>query len=189
MDLQKAFLFFKDLHKNQIYPDWSPYRPHLLRVGNILEYYLKLYEEWDKSIINSIIIAWYGHDSIEDTDITKEKLHIQFDTYVSGLIFGMTNEQDDAHTDIYVQKIATASEEVRLIKLADMCDNYQWMIYKTNDQKTAIFFKEKIMSIIEPMYQKIITTKFPIYSKTSANLIADVKRFHDLATSIINQSI
>jgi|GEM_PF-4863849 len=45
----------------------------------------------------------------------------------------MTNEQDDDHTNAYVQKICTANEEIRLIKLADMCDNYLSMIYRTHE--------------------------------------------------------
>ncbi len=156
MELQQAFVFFKNLHDKQIYSDWSPYRPHLMRVGNILQYYLNLFWEWSEEIRTSIIIAWYGHDSIEDTNITKEELEKQFGTYITELIFWMTNEESDLHTDNYVQKVVNSSEEIRLIKLADICDNYQWMIYKANDKEIMAFFKEKIIPIIEPMYQKII---------------------------------
>ena len=48
-----------------------------MRVGNILQYYLNLFWEWSEEIRTSIIIAWYGHDSIEDTNITKEELEKQ----------------------------------------------------------------------------------------------------------------
>lgn len=180
MDVQQAFLFFKDLHKDQKYTDWSLYRPHLLRVGNILRYYLNLFWEWSEEMRTSIIIAWYGHDSIEDTNITKEELERQFGTTIEELIFWMTNEENDSHTDAYVQKVANSSEEIRLIKLADICDNYQWMIYKANNKEIVAFFREKIIPIIEPMYQKIITTSFSFYPKTSEILLSDAKKYHTL---------
>lgn len=187
MNKQQAFLFFRTLHKDQTYSDWSPYRPHLLRVGNILQYYLEFYWEWNKKTRDAIIISWYGHDSLEDTDISLVALEKKFGKQISDFIFGITNEQSDAHTDTYVQKVANAPEEIRLIKLADMCDNYQWMIYKTNTKKIAKFFKEKIMPIIEPMYQKIITTSFSLYPKTSEVLFSDVRKYHNLAIGIIDE--
>ena len=91
MELQQAFIFFKNLHNKQTYSDWSPYRPHLLRVGNILEYYLNLFWEWSKEMYTTIIIAWYGHDSMEDTNITTTELEKEFGTDVTKLIFWMTN--------------------------------------------------------------------------------------------------
>lgn len=189
MNLPKAFLFFKTLHKNQTYSDWSPYRPHLLRVGNLLQYYLELFGEWDEKIVNAIIIAGYGHDSLEDTHITREDLEKQFNQNIAELIFWMTNEESDAHTDKYVKKVIMWSEEVRLIKLADICDNYQWMIYKINNKEIAKFFKENIIPIIEPMYQKIITTNFSIYSKTSEKLLSDVRKSHNLLVKNLNAMI
>lgn len=124
---------------------------------------------------------------MEDTDISLVALEKKFGKQISDFIFGMTNEQSDAHTDTYVQKVANAPEEIRLIKLADMCDNYQWMIYKTNTKKIAKFFKKKIMPIIEPMYQKIITTSFSLYPKTSEGLFSDVRKYHNLAIGIIDE--
>ena len=77
----------------------------------------------------------------------------------------MTNEQSDTHTDIYVQKICRAKEEIRLIKLADLCDNYSSIVYRALENNPQ-FLKEKILPIMEPMYQEIITTSFVKYPKT-----------------------
>jgi len=189
MDIKTAFLFFKELHKDQKYEDWLPYRPHLLKVGEILQNTLERYNETDIDMINKIIVAWYGHDSIEDTDITMKELKEQFDDKIAELIRGMTNEDDDTHTDRYIQKVSSWLEEVRLIKLADMCANYQWIIKKAKNKENAKFFKEKILPIIEPMYQKVTKTSFIKYPKTSESLISDAKKLHDLAIKTIDNMI
>lgn len=188
MDLKKKFLFFKNLHKNQNYSDWSPYWPHLLRVGNILQYYLELFKECDKKTINSIIIAGYGHDSLEDTSITKEELEKQFDKNIAELIFWMTNEENDAHTSKYVKKVTNWSEEVRLIKLADMCDNYTSIIYRAVENWPK-FLKEKIIPIMEPMYKSIIKTSFKRHPKTGNELLKEVQKYHQLATTFLNDML
>lgn len=185
MDIKKAFLFFKNLHKNQTYSDWSQYRPHLLRVGNILQHYLDLFWEFEKEMSNSITIAWYWHDSLEDTDISLDTLQETFWNTIANLIWGMTNEQSDTHTDIYVQKICRAEEEIRLIKLADLCDNYSSIVYRALENNPQ-FLKEKILPIMEPMYQEIITTSFVKYPKTWAEFLSNVKKCHDLADTYIN---
>ncbi len=44
----------------------------------------------------------------------------RWDDTVLSLILELTDPNDDAHTDDYMEKIASASEEARLIKYADL---------------------------------------------------------------------
>jgi len=57
---------------------------------------------------------------------------------------------------------------VRLLKLADICDNFTRMIHRPENPQ---YLKNKILPIIEPMHQAIIKTKFKKYHKSSKQLI------------------
>ena len=188
MEQKKAFIFFKKLHKDQTYSDWSPYWPHLLRTANILRYYLELYKECDKKTRDIIITSCYGHDSLEDTSISRDKLTKLFWNKIAELIRWMTNERWDRHTGPYIKKICWANEEIRLIKLADLCDNYTSIIYRALENWPK-FLKSTIIPIMDPMYKNIIKSTFKKYKKTAKNLIFDVKRLHAIATEALENMI
>lgn len=168
MDIKKSFEFFKSLHKNQKYSDGEPYSPHLLRVGLILQNVLIQNKEGTKSEREIITIAGFGHDSLEDTKVSIETLKDRFGNEITRIILGMTNEEGDSHTLNYIKKICSSDEKIRLIKLADICDNLMRIIHRPEDK---LFLRNKILPIIEDMHKAVIKTKFSNYSKSSRQLI------------------
>ncbi len=152
----KEFNYFKELHKDHTYPDGRPYWPHLLRVGLILKHITNNNPDIDTE---SLTIAGFGHDCLEDTNVTLETLKQKFNPQITNLIFGMTNEQDDNHIDAYVKKIISSSENIRLMKLADLFDNYT-QIANCRSLDEARFLKSKIFPIMGPVFNKITETQF-----------------------------
>ncbi len=168
MKIEESFEFFHKLHKGQKYNDGDPYYPHLLRVGLIIRNTLIINKEGNKLKIDNLTIAGFGHDSLEDTKVDIELLRRKFGKEITSLILSMTNEEGDSHTSNYISKICKSKEEVRIIKLADICDNLTRIIHNPKNYR---FLKKKVLPIIEPMQKQIIKTKFKKYQKSAKQLI------------------
>lgn len=168
MNIKKSFEFFKELHKDQRYSDGELYWPHLLRVGSLIKSTLEKNKEGTKKDVEIITISAFGHDSLEDTKIEAEILRKNFGEEITRIILGMTNREGDAHTSKYIDQVVSSREEVRLVKLADICVNLMRLMH-SKDDKT--FLKNKILPIIEPMYKRVIKTRFKKYKKSANDLI------------------
>lgn len=175
----ETFAFFKKAHKDQKYHDNLPYWHHLYCVALMLEKTIDECKEMDEHTKRVVVLAALGHDSLEDTDVTKEELKERFGAQVLEFIEGMTNEEGDKKTQKYVDRMLTAKEEVRLIKMSDSIDNYMRMAHRAKDNG-AIWYAEKIVPIMENMYQRILDTKFTKYPKTAEELKRLLRLAHAL---------
>lgn len=128
--VRKAYELAKLLHKDQIRQSGEPYIIHPLNVTYILA---ELHADCDT------LCAGMLHDTLEDTDITKEEITEIFNNDVANLVDGVTKlakmnfsskeEQRVANT----RKIITGiTEDVRIIiiKLADRLHNMRTLQYK-----------------------------------------------------------
>ncbi len=183
MDLKQSFEFFKELHKNQKYSDGAPYWPHLLRVGLLVKNTLEINKEGSKKEKEIITIAAFGHDSLEDTNVTENILRKKFGEEITKIILGMTNHEGDAHTSRYVSQVCSSDEKVRLIKLADICINLMRIMHSGDDK---IFLKSKILPIMQPMHKRIIKTKFTKYGKSAGQLIELSELLMGLTKNFLN---
>ena len=183
VDILDALEYFKKLHAKQKYPNGKPYWPHLESVGLILKAAFTNDGRPQDEVIE-LAIAGFGHDSLEDTDVTVKELQERFGENVAGLIFGMTNEQDDVHTDEYIQKVCRGPEKVRLIKLADMIDNYSRIAQSPKNESE--FLRENVLPIIEPMFQCMLTTKFVKYDSIGRKLLTQAAHARDRARKSIS---
>src|SRR3989344_3197464 len=103
---------------------------HVMRVRTLLmEAFAAARESADN--VQAIEIAALGHDLLEDTKITEEEIKNSFGERSLKLIKELTNKNGDSHTGDYVQQMSAASEEARLIKYADLCDNLFHASYST----------------------------------------------------------
>lgn len=182
MIIKKSFEFFKHLHSNQKYSDGEPYWPHLYRAGLLIKNTLILNKEGSKREINEITTAAFGHDSLEDTKVKETVLIEKFGKRVTFLIKGMTNEEGDSNTDSYVTKVCESEEEIRLIKLADICDNLSRIIHRPVDK---FYLRQKILPIIMSMQKEIIKTRFIRFPKSSLSLINISKILSSLARDVL----
>ena len=129
--VKKAYEYADDLHKGQVRQSGEPYISHPLNVAYILA---------DMHADRDTICAGLLHDTLEDTNITKEDIAHDFNQNVANLVDGVTKlskmnfsskqDQNFANT----RKIITGiTEDVRIIiiKLADRLHNMRTLQFKS----------------------------------------------------------
>ena len=129
--VSKAFSCASNLHEGQKRQSGEDYVSHPLAVAFILS---------EMKADSDTICAALLHDTIEDTDITKDKIEILFNKDIADLVDGVTKisnihfssrEQEVASN---TRKIITSlDEDVRIviIKLADRLHNMQTLNFKS----------------------------------------------------------
>ena len=138
--VKKAYEYAANLHKNQIRQSGEPYISHPLNVAYILA---------DMHADRDTICAGLLHDTLEDTNITKEDISHDFNQNVANLVDGVTklskmnfsSKQDQNYAN--TRKIITGiTEDVRIIiiKLADRLHNMRTLEFKSE-------FKQKENSL------------------------------------------
>lgn len=138
--VKKAYDYAENLHRGQKRQSGEPYIIHPLNVAYILA---------DMHADRDTLCAGLLHDTLEDTNITKEDISHDFNPEIASLVDGVTKisklnfstkqEQNMANT----RKIITSiTNDVRIIitKLADRLHNMRTLEYKTE-------FKQKENSL------------------------------------------
>lgn len=126
-----AYEYAKELHKGQIRQSGEPYISHPLNVAYILA---------DMHADRDTICAGLLHDTLEDTDISKEDIAHDFNQNIANLVDGVTklskmnfsSKQDQNYAN--TRKIITGiTEDVRIIiiKLADRLHNMRTLGFKS----------------------------------------------------------
>ncbi len=129
--ISKAFLCASNLHKGQKRQSGEDYVSHPLTVAFILS---------EMKADSDTICAALLHDTIEDTDITKDKLEIMFNKDIATLVDGVTkiskmnfsSREEQVATN--TRKIITSlDEDVRIVivKLADRLHNMRTLDFKS----------------------------------------------------------
>ncbi len=129
--VKKAYNYAKDFHTGQMRESGEPYITHPLNVAYILA---EMHADGDT------ICAGLLHDTIEDTNVTKEDIAHDFNQNIALLVDGVTKlakmnfsskqDQNSANT----RKIITSiTDDVRIIiiKLADRLHNMRTLEFKT----------------------------------------------------------
>lgn len=138
--VRKAYDYADILHSNQFRQSGEPYICHPLNVAYILA---EMHADRDT------VCAGLLHDTLEDTEITKEDIAHDFNQNIANLVDGVTklskmnfsSKQDQNYAN--TRKIITGiTEDVRIIiiKLADRLHNMRTLQFKTE-------FKQKENSI------------------------------------------
>lgn len=138
--ITKAYEYAKKLHDGQFRQSGEPYISHPVNVAYILA---EMHADRDT------ICAGLLHDTLEDTDITKEDIAHEFNREIANLVDGVTKlakmnfsskeEQNLANTR---KIIAGITDDVRIIiiKLADRLHNMRTLEHKSE-------FKQKENSL------------------------------------------
>lgn len=136
--VKKAYEYANVLHAGQKRQSGEPYISHPLNVAYILA---------EMHADRETICAGLLHDTLEDTNITKEDLAHDFNQNIANLVDGVTKiskmnfsskqEQNNANT----RKIITGiTEDVRIIivKLADRLHNMRTLSYMPEEKQKRI---------------------------------------------------
>ncbi len=129
--VEKAYKYAKYLHEGQYRQSGEPYISHPLNVAYILS---EMHADIDT------ICAGLLHDTLEDTNITKEEIAEEFNKDVANLVDGVTKiskmnfstkkEQNLANTRKIITGI-TSDVRIIIIKLADRLHNMRTLEYKS----------------------------------------------------------
>ena len=139
-------------------------------------YALKLSLEMRSSSKRVIIeCAALGHDLLEDSPITGVEIESKFSKEVLTYIQELTNTEGDSHTKGYVKQMVKASEEARLIKYADLCDNILHVSYSAHMLGKKWIY-DYFLPIVDPMRKAMDKTQFKKYPKTAA-ILRDMAAF------------
>lgn len=166
---EKALELMKKKHAGQTRSGGVPVWHHLDRVSRTLERVLAETKEGTAEEREAIALAGLGHDSIEDTDVTKAELLEAFGPRGLELIEGMTNRLGDDHPDQYVAQVRASDEGTRLIKLSDLHDNCTHVVYNLAWLGTK-WNAEYFLPIVRPMISAIIETKFTAFPQAAERL-------------------
>ena len=129
--VKRAYEYADTLHKGQMRQSGEPYISHPLNVAYILA---EMHADRDT------ICAGLLHDTLEDTNITKENISHDFNQNIANLVDGVTklskmnfsSKQDQNYAN--TRKIITGiTEDVRIIiiKLADRLHNMRTLQFKS----------------------------------------------------------
>jgi len=119
--LLKAIAFAADKHRKQRRKDAesSPYINHPIALANALA------NEGNISDQNTLCAAIL-HDTIEDTETTKEELVENFGEKIANIVIEVTDNKDLPKAErklLQIEHAAHASYEAKLVKLADKICN------------------------------------------------------------------
>ena len=130
--IRRAYEYANTLHKGQYRQSGEPYITHPLNVAYILA---EMHADRDT------VCAGLLHDTIEDTDITKEDIAEVFNKNIANLVDGVTKlakmnfsskeEQNLANTRKIITGI-TSDVRIIIIKLADRLHNMRTLEYKSS---------------------------------------------------------
>ena len=139
LDLYEVCLYAERAHGGQMYGD-QPYRVHFTAVAQVL---LDLgYDDYD------LIVASILHDTVEDTDVTRERLIEDFNQRVADLVWAVTGIGHNRKTrnQTMYDKVSF-TEGASLIKYADRIINSENS--KNNNQSKYEMYKKENPTFME----------------------------------------
>lgn len=135
--IRKAYEFAKAHHGDQLRKSGEPYIVHPVQVAYILA---------TLSLDDSTICAALLHDTVEDTDITKQDLVQEFSAEIAELVDGVTKlsklqyaSMEEQQVENYRKMFLAMGKDIRviLIKLADRLHNMRTLKYLSRDRQIA----------------------------------------------------
>lgn len=147
-----------------------PYFEHLAGVVSILTSTLTLTQECpNKALLNDLQQAAWGHDLLEDTDVSKQEILAASNPQVLSIIEELTNFVDDAHTAAYMKQLQNASQEARIIKYCDLIENTTSVCYGIWDLGTN-WTENFYLPILANTTKVLAATTFPQFPQTASTL-------------------
>lgn len=109
----------------------------------------------------AMILAALGHDLYEDSKIDPAQVAAEYGPETDKLIEGMTERNGVTE---YVERVAAGPEEVRLIKLCDLIDNYDGILRNRLLWEDPTKWVEVVRKHMEPMFNRLAAIPFHHYA-------------------------
>lgn len=162
------------------------YTEHLKGVASVLETVAESCNEIPDSVLKDMIPAALGHDLLEDTAIAEYTIRDTTNGTVLQLIKELSNPNDDAHLDDYMTKLASDSEEARLIKYADLIENtssFCYSLHESNIDNPVQRARNYYIPFLARTTEVLAKTSFEKYPKTAEAMRLTLKVYTDLLLS------
>src|SRR6202521_1464316 len=147
--LNRAYVYAMKAHGAQIRASGDPYFSHPLEVAAILT---------DMKLDDATIVAAVLHDTIEDTDSTREEIDKLFGSDIGRLVDGLTKlkkldlvSKRAEQAENFRKLLLAVVEDVRvlLVKLADRLHNMRTLHFVAADKRARI--AEETLDIYAPL--------------------------------------
>ncbi len=147
--LNRAYVYAMKAHGMQKRASGDPYFSHPLEVASILT---------NLRLDDATIVAAVLHDTIEDTDSTREEIDRLFGSEIGGLVDGLTKikkldvvSRHTAQAENFRKLLLAVARDVRvlLVKLADRLHNMRTLGHVTPDKAKRI--AEETLDIYAPL--------------------------------------
>ena len=136
--LERAYVFARDAHKDQLRMSGDPYFIHSLRVAEILA---------EMEMDYTTVIAGLLHDVVEDTGITSQELEEDFSSEIALLVNGVTKigelkvgSLEEKQAENFRKMIFSMVKDIRviMIKFADRLHNMRTIKYMPSIKQERI---------------------------------------------------
>ncbi|SFK62637.1 RelA/SpoT family protein [Methylocapsa palsarum] len=147
--LNRAYVYAMKAHGAQKRASGDPYFSHPLEVAAILT---------DMKLDDATIVAAVLHDTIEDTDSTREEIDRLFGPDIARLVDGLTKlkkldlvSKRAAQAENFRKLLLAVAEDVRvlLVKLADRLHNMRTLQYMAPEKRARV--AEETLDIYAPL--------------------------------------
>jgi len=151
--IRKAYDYAKSHHSDQLRKSGEPYIVHPVQVAYILS---------NLGLDDGTICAALLHDTVEDTDITKQDIVQLFGEEIAELVDGVTKlgklsyvSMEEQQVEDYRKMFLAMGKDIRviLIKLADRLHNMRTLKYLTRDRQIAN--ANETMEIYAPLANRL----------------------------------
>ncbi len=151
--IKKAFVYSAKAHQGQVRKSGQPYVTHPLEVASILA---------DMHLDSSSIVAGILHDTIEDTNVTKDEIASLFGSDIAALVDGVTklsklqfHNREERQAENFRKMILAMSKDIRviLVKLADRLHNLTTLQFMPEEKQMRI--AQETLDIYAPLANRL----------------------------------
>ncbi|HEY8756355.1 MAG TPA: bifunctional (p)ppGpp synthetase/guanosine-3',5'-bis(diphosphate) 3'-pyrophosphohydrolase [Candidatus Dormibacteraeota bacterium] len=151
--LQRAYSLAEHAHQGQSRLSGEPYVSHPVAVAGILA---------DLGLDADTLVAAVLHDTVEDTDVTREQLRSEFGDHVAKLVDGVTklgkihvHTREQAQAENIRKMLVAMAEDIRvvLIKLGDRLHNMRTVGAHTEERRLRI--SRETLDIYAPLAHRL----------------------------------
>ena len=180
--LWKAYQFGSEAHKDQKRRSGEPYFTHCASVGAVLA-------EWNMDI--DTIIAGLLHDTIEDTDVTRELIVSEFNEDIASLVEGVSklsgikfNSRQEKQAENFMKMFLSVAKDLRviIIKFADRLHNMTTISHLPLIKQRRIAIETR--DVYAPLAHRLGMNKLKMELEDLILKVLDPDEFHNLEKNI-----
>lgn len=183
--IEKAFLIAKEKHDGQMRKSGEPYVQHPLEVAYILT---------NLHAGPSTIAAGLLHDVLEDTDMTKEEMALEFNKDVAEIVDGvtkisklkyMTKEKALAHNHEKLLLAMAKDIRVVLVKIADRLHNMRTIQFHEESKRKRI--SQETLDLYAPLAHRLGMYRIKAELEDLSFKAIEPEEYHKIASEITSR--